>query len=124
MATSVRCLLPEHHVIEVVIYGRFTIEDAVAVRDDAWALTATHAIHDVMLEMSGTTETPNASEIVLFAEGLATFGDPERLRVPVVRPTEVIPATWTGLFVTAMVNRGMRAAEFRNRGDALAWLAT
>ncbi len=124
MATSVRCLLPEHPVIEAVIYGRFTIEDAVVVRDEAWALTTAHGIHDVMLEMSETTEAPNASEIVLFADGLTSFGDPQRLRVAVVRPTEVMPATWTGLFVTAMVNRGMRATEVRTRGDALAWLAS
>ena len=94
------------------------------VRDEAWTLTTVHGIHDVLLEMSGTTHTPTAGEIVMFAEGLASFGDPGRLRIPVVRPADVIPATWTGLFVTAMVNRGMRAAEFRNREDALVWLAS
>ena len=72
--------------------------------------------------MSGTTQTPTASEIVLFTEGMASFGDPSRLRQAVVRPTDLIAATWTGLYVTAMVNRGLQVAEFRRREDAIAWL--
>lgn len=122
MAASTRCLLPDHPVIEVVIYGHFGIEDAATMRDEAWALSDSLDIHNVLLEMSGTTQTPTANEIVMFAEGMTQFGDPARLRNAVVRPAELIPATWVGLYVTALVNRGMQAAEFRNRDEAIAWL--
>lgn len=122
MAQSVRSLMPEHPIIEAVISGHFPIEDAAAARAEAWALSEATDIHNVLLEMSGTTHTPSASEIVLFTEGMASFGDPSSLRNAVVRPTDLMAATWTGLYVTAMVNRGLRAAEFRRREDAIAWL--
>ncbi len=122
MAASARSLLPEHPIIEIVVYGHFDISDAVTVRDEAWALSDALGVHNVLLEMSGTTHTPSASEIVLFAEGMAAFGAPSRLRNAVVRPTDPTPATWTGLYVTAIVNRGLQAAEFRRREDAIAWL--
>lgn len=124
MATSVRSLLPDHPVIEVVIYGGYSIADAVTVRDEAWALSEALQIHAVLLDMSGTTHTPSAAEIVMFAEGVASFGDPSRLRCAVVRPTEPIPATWTGLFVTALVNRGLQAAHLRSRDEAIVWLTS
>lgn len=122
MDATVRSLLPEHPIIEAVISGHFPLEDAVAVRADAWALSQATGIHNVLLEMSGTTHTPTASEIVLFTEGMATFGDPSSLRNAVVRPTDLTAATWTGLYVTALVNRGLKAAEFKLREDAIAWL--
>lgn len=122
MAASARSLLPEHSIIELVIYGRFSIADAAVVREEAWALSEELNIHRVLLEMSGATVVPSASEIVMFTEGMATFGDPSLLRNAVVRPTDLVPATWTGLYVTAMVNRGLHAAEFRSREDAIAWL--
>ena len=122
MAAIVRSLMPHHPIIEVVVYGHFSIEDAAAVRADAWALSEASGIHNVLLDMSGTTHTPSASEIVLFTEGMASFGEPSRLRQAVVRPTDLMAATWTGLYVTAMVNRGIQVAEFRRREDAIAWL--
>ncbi len=122
MAATVSSLLPDHPIIEVVIYGHFSIEDAITMRDEAWALSNALDIHNVLLEMSGTTQSPSANEIVMFAEGMTQFGDPSRLRNAVVRPTELVPATWAGLYVTALGNRGIQAAEFRNREDAIAWL--
>jgi hypothetical protein len=124
MAATVRSLMPQHAIIEAVISGHFLLEDATEVRADAWALSQATGIHNVLLEMSGTTHTPSASEIVLFTEGMASFGDPSRLRQAVVRPTDLFAATWTGLYVTAMVNRGLNAAEFRRREDAVAWLVS
>lgn len=124
MAQSVRSLMPEHAIIEAVISGHFLLEDAVAVRADAWALSESTGIHNVMLEMSGTTHTPSASEIVLFTEGMASFGDPSSLRNAVVRPSDLTAATWTGLYVTAMLNRGLQVREFRRREDAIAWLVS
>jgi hypothetical protein len=124
MAASTRSLLPEHPVIEVVIYGTFSNSDAETARDEAWALSDALGIHNVLLEMSGTTQTPSAAEIVIFAQGMTSFGDPARLRNAVVRPSDLIPATWTGLYVTALVNRGLAAAEFRSRADAIDWLTS
>ena len=122
MAISVSPLLPEQPIIEAVIYGHFSLEDAVEVRAEAWAQSQALHIHNILLEMSGATATPTPGEIVLFVEGMATFGEPSLLRNAIVRPTDLVAATWTGLFVTVMVNRGLKAAEFRSREDAIDWL--
>ena len=94
---------PPTPIIEATGLRAFPIADAAALRADASAVAEATGIHNVLLEMSGTTHTPTASEIVLFHAGDGVLRRP-------VEPTEcccaaqphLTAATWTGLYATAM----------------------
>jgi hypothetical protein len=74
--------------------------------------------------MSATTFAPPAVDIVEFARGMTTFGDPQQLRHAVVSPDDPVAATWIDLFATAEANRGLTARRFHDRDAAIAWLCS
>ncbi len=104
--------------------GHFSIADAMRARDEAWELSLASGIHNVLTDMSGTTFAPAAVDIVEFARGMTTFGDPQQLRHAVVSPHDPIAATWIDLFATAESNRGLTARRFHDRQSALDWLCS
>ena len=122
MSTHVRCVVPEHPIVEMVTYGHFTVEDAWAAVDAGAALCLEHDVWNALSEMSGTTRTPPASEVVRFTEELSKRGLPARYRQAVVRPTDTIAATWIDLYATAAQNRGLKVRVFRDRTEAIDWL--
>lgn len=122
MSTHVRCLLPEHPIVEMVTYGHFSVADAWAAVDAGAVLCLEHDVWNALSEMSGTTHTPPASDVVRFAEEMSQRGLPRRYRQAIVRPTDTIAATWIDLYATAAANRGLLVRVFRDRDEAIAWL--
>ena len=122
MSTHVRCLVPEHAIVEMVTYGHFSVHDAWAAVDAGAVLCVEHDVWNALSDMSGVTHTPPPSEVVRFADELSRRGLPRRYRQAVVRPTDAIAATWIDLYATAAVNRGLVVRVFRDRDEAIAWL--
>jgi hypothetical protein len=122
MSTHVKCLLPDHPIVEMTSYGHFSVENAWAAVDAGAVLCREHDVWNALSDMSGVTHTPPPSEVVHFADALSKRGLPRRYRQAVVRPTDTIAATWIDLYATAAVNRGLEVKVFRDREEAIAWL--
>jgi hypothetical protein len=122
ISIEIRSMAPDFPIIEVVSVGHFSIEDAMTARDAAWELSLASGIHNVLTDMTATTFAPPAVDIVEFARGMTTFGDPQQLRHAVVSPDDPMAATWIDLFATAEANRGLTARRFHDRDSAIAWL--
>ena len=122
MSTHVRCLLPEHPIVEMVTYGHFSVADAWAAVDAGAVLCLEHDVWNALSEMSGTTHTPPPSDVVRFTQELSKRGLPRQYRQAIVRPTDTIAATWIDLYATAAANRGLLVRVFRDRDEAIGWL--
>ena len=123
VATTVERLAGGLPVIDMINVGHFSLDDASAAMAIGMAIAAETGSWAVLCDMSATTTTPNAAQIVAFVEGMAALELPG-FREAVVRPTDVVAATWTSLFVTAARNRHLEVREFRSRAEAIAWLTS
>lgn len=123
MATTVERLAGGAPVIDMVNVGHYSLDDAGAAMVVGMAIAAETGSWAVLCDMSGTTTTPTPAEIVAFVDGMAALELPG-FREAVVRPTDVVAATWVSLFVTAARNRHLEVREFRSRREAIAWLTS
>jgi len=123
VATTVERLAGGAPVIDMVNVGHYSLDDAGAAMAVGMAIAAETGSWAVLCDMSGTTTTPNPAQIVAFVDGMAALELPG-FREAVVRPTDVVAATWVSLFVTAARNRHLEVREFRSRPEAIAWLTS
>ncbi len=123
MATTVERLAGGAPVIDMVNVGHYSLDDAAAAMAIGMAIAAETGSWAVLCDMSATTTTPTPAQIVSFVDGMAALELPG-FREAVVRPTDVVAATWVSLFVTAARNRHLEVREFRSRTEAIAWLTS
>lgn len=124
MATTVRCLLPEHHVVEFHHVGVVTEEELGTAFGEMVALARANDIWHIMSDCTALTEGPRFLEMLPFVEALRSFGVKDRFRQALVRPTDPNGRAAVDFWNGSMTDHGLTVVSFDDRGEALGWLAT
>ena len=122
MAWTVRSLLPDLPLIEMVVSGTITHGDSDEMRAAARALSAETGIARFLYDATDLVHLPSSTDIIRVADSVVATNVPEGFRNAHVRPSDLTAAMWTDHWVAAANNRGIPTAAFHTRDEAVAWL--
>lgn len=122
MAWTVRSLLPDLPLVEIVASGTITHSDSDEMRLAVKSLLIHEGLERVLYDATDLTHVPSSTSIIEVAESMATTNLPAGFRNAHLRPADLSAAMWTDHWVAAANNRGITSAVFRTRSEAVDWL--
>jgi hypothetical protein len=122
MAWTVRSLLPDLPLVELVVSGTVTLADSDEMRAAVKSVLIDEGLERVLYDASELTHPPSSTSIITVAASMATTHLPSGFRNAHVRPGDLTAAMWTDHWVAAANNRGICSAVFHTRAEAIDWL--